>query len=68
MKSQAQKLKPLYIPISPAEHKAIYDLLAMAKIKGANIQILLRDAYRRGLVDGKELTKKKIIEAINLEK
>lgn len=59
---------PVYAPTSLEEKEALNDLIEMTKIPNANIEILMRDAYRRGITDGKELAKKKIIEAINLEK
>jgi len=46
----------------------IRDLIEMAKYKGANIEMLLEDAYDRGLRHGKDLAKQKSIEAIQQEK
>jgi len=47
---------------------AIKDLIEIAKIKNCNMPAILENAYYRGLVDGKELAKKKAIEAIEQEK
>ena len=46
----------------------IKDLLEMAKQKNANIELLMEDAFRRGLRIGKDLAKKKAIKAIEEEK
>ena len=46
----------------------IKDLLEMAKQPTANIEMLIGDAFRRGLRIGKDLAKKKAIEAIEQEK
>ena len=46
----------------------IDDLVEVSKQKDANISMLLETAYKRGRIDGKEMAKKKIIEAIIEEK
>ena len=42
----------------------IQDLIDMSKIKEANYELLIEDAFRRGLRIGKDLVKKEAIEAI----
>lgn len=54
--------------VGSVERDPIADLIHIAYLDTPNIKLLLQDAYKRGLTDGKELTKKKIIEAITLEK
>jgi len=46
----------------------INDLIEISKQKKADIPLLMMDSYKRGLFDGKELAKNKIIEAIQQEK
>jgi hypothetical protein len=46
----------------------IKDLIKISLIKDSNMPLLIEDAYRRGLEAGKELAKRKIIEAIEQEK
>ena len=48
--------------------REIKDLIEMAKIKTANMELLLEDAFYRGLRTGKDLAKKKAIKAIEQEK
>ncbi len=48
--------------------KEIKDLLEMARHKDANIEQLMMDAFYRGAVYGKDLAKRKAIEAIEKEK
>jgi len=48
--------------------KEIKDLIMIAEMGEANIPLLLEDAYNRGLRDGKDLAKRKSIEAIEKEK
>ena len=50
------------------EIEEIKDLIEMSKHKDVNISMLLADAYYRGLVAGKDLAKRKAIEAIEEEK
>ncbi len=49
-------------------NKDIEDLIEICRLKNANVELLLKDAFHRGLLSGKELAKKKIIEAIEQEK
>lgn len=53
-----------YNPIK--EH--IQDLIDMSKQQDANYELLIEDAFRRGIVAGKDLAKKKAIEAIEQER
>ncbi len=46
----------------------IFDLIEISKKPKANIELLLKDAFTRGLNTGKELAKRKAIEAIEQEK
>ena len=46
----------------------LQDLVEISKVGEPNIPWLLEDAYNRGLVDGKEIAKRRMIEAIELEK
>ncbi len=48
--------------------KDIKDLLEIAKQQNANVPLLIEDAFHRGLQIGKDLAKKKAIEAIEQEK
>lgn len=47
---------------------SIKDLIKLAKTKNPNIEMILEDAYKRGMVDGKEYTKKEIIKSIQEER
>lgn len=53
---------------SPKESNEIHDLIKIAEVDGANIPMLLFTAWSRGFVDGKNMAKKKAIEAIQQEK
>ena len=44
--------------------KEIEDLIKMAEQKNSNIPLLLEDAYKRGYIQGIELTKLTILEEI----
>ena len=46
----------------------IKDILEMSKIKDVNIEILLFDSFRRGVIYGKELAKDRMRECIEKEK
>lgn len=46
----------------------IKDLVEMAQQENANVGGLMEAAFLRGLSEGKEIAKKKAIEAINEEK
>jgi hypothetical protein len=46
----------------------IKDLIEISKQTNSNIELLLQDAFNRGVNYGKELTKEKAIEAIREEK
>lgn len=46
----------------------IFDLIEISKKPNANIELLLKDAFNRGLNTGKALAKRKAIEAIEQEK
>jgi len=50
------------------ENKQIERLIKMSKFKNSNIPLLLEDAYKIGLFDGKELAKERMTEAIKEEK
>lgn len=43
------------------------DIKEMAKVKNADIKLLLEDAYARGFTEGKEYAKHNAIEAIKNE-
>ena len=48
--------------------KNILDLIEVSKQENANMELLLEDAFNRGVVYGKDLAKRKAIEAIEKEK
>lgn len=52
----------------PSIEERIKDLIEMSKMENPNYELLIQDAFYRGIQTGKELAKKKAIEAIEQEK
>jgi hypothetical protein len=57
-----------YRQVIKSEDNIIFDLIEISKKPNVNIELLLKDAFSRGLNTGKELAKRKAIEAIEQEK